>query len=44
MAATAYVGAVITGRLFLGEQAGFRRWLGAGLVTLGAALVGASLS
>jgi len=43
MAALSYVGAVLTGRLLLGERAGLRRWLGAGLVTLGAALVGASL-
>lgn len=44
MAALAYVGAVLAGRLFLGEIAGRRRWLGAGLVTFGAALVGASLA
>lgn len=43
MAALSYVGAVLSGRLFLGEQAGARRWLGAGLVTFGAALLGASL-
>ena len=44
MAATSYVGAVVTGKVFLKEHAGRRRWLGAGLVTVGAALVGASLS
>lgn len=44
MAALAYVGAVLAGRLFLGEVAGRRRWIGAGLVTFGAALVGASLA
>lgn len=43
MAALAYVGAVISGKLFLGEQANRRRWVGAGLVTVGAALLGASL-
>ena len=43
MAALSYVGAVLAGRLFLGETPGARRWLGAGLVTLGAGLVGASL-
>ena len=43
MAALSYVGAVLTGRLFLGERPRARRWLGAGLVTLGAGLVGASL-
>ena len=43
MAALSYVGAVVTGRLFLGERPRARRWLGAGLVTLGAGLVGASL-
>jgi uncharacterized membrane protein len=43
MAATSYVGAVLTGKLFLGERAGRRRWIGAGLVTMGAALVGSSL-
>jgi len=43
MAALSYVGAVHTGRLFLGERPRARRWLGAGLVTLGAGLVGASL-
>jgi len=43
MAALSYVGAVITGRLFLGERPRARRWIGAGLVTLGAGLVGASL-
>ena len=44
MAATSYVGAVISGKLFLGERAGRRRWIGAGLVTIGAALVGTSLA
>jgi drug/metabolite transporter (DMT)-like permease len=43
MAATSYVGVVITGALLLGERAGRRRWIGAALVTLGAALVGTSL-
>jgi drug/metabolite transporter (DMT)-like permease len=43
MAALSYVAAVISGRLFLGETAGARRWIGAGLVTFGAALLGASL-
>ncbi len=43
MAALAYVGAVVSGRLFLGEHAGKRRWLGAGLITLGAACLAASL-
>jgi drug/metabolite transporter (DMT)-like permease len=43
MAALSYVGAVLTGRLFLGERPKARRWLGAGLVTIGAGLVGASL-
>jgi len=43
MAAMSYVGAVLAGRLFLGEIAGRRRWIGAGLVTIGAGLVGASL-
>jgi drug/metabolite transporter (DMT)-like permease len=43
MAALSYVGAVLTGRLFLGERPRARRWLGAGLVTIGAGLVGASL-
>lgn len=43
MAALSYVGAVLTGRLFLGERPRARRWIGAGLVTLGAGLVGASL-
>lgn len=43
MAALSYVGAVLTGRLFLGEQPRARRWIAAGLVTLGAGLVGASL-
>ncbi len=43
MAAMSYVGAVLAGRLFLGEVAGRRRWIGAGLVTIGAGLVGASL-
>ncbi|MBW8814092.1 MAG: EamA family transporter [Caulobacterales bacterium] len=43
MAALSYVGAVLTGRLFLGETPRPRRWLAAGLVTLGAGLVGASL-
>ncbi|WP_372784265.1 EamA family transporter [Phenylobacterium sp.] len=43
MAALSYVGAVMTGRLFLGERPRARRWIGAGLVTLGAGLVGASL-
>ncbi len=43
MAAMSYVGAVLAGKLFLGETAGRRRWIGAGLVTLGAGLLGASL-
>lgn len=43
MAALSYVGAILAGRLFLGERAGRRRWLAAGLITLGAGLVGASL-
>jgi drug/metabolite transporter (DMT)-like permease len=43
MAALSYVGAVLAGRLFLGERPRARRWLAAGLVTLGAGLVGASL-
>ena len=43
MAALSYVGAVVTGRLFLGERPRARRWLAAGLVTIGAGLVGASL-
>ena len=43
MAALSYVGAVLTGRLFLGECPLARRWIGAGLVTLGAGIVGASL-
>jgi drug/metabolite transporter (DMT)-like permease len=43
MAALSYVGAVISGRLFLGERPRARRWLAAGLVTFGAGLVGASL-
>ena len=43
MAALSYVGAVLAGRLFLGERAGRRRWIGAGLVTLGAGMLGASL-
>ena len=43
MAALSYVGAVLTGRLFLGERPRARRWIGAGLVTIGAGLVGASL-
>jgi drug/metabolite transporter (DMT)-like permease len=43
MAALSYVGAVLTGKLVLGEAAGARRWAGAGLITLGAALVGSSL-
>lgn len=43
MASLSYVGAVLTGRLFLGETPRPRRWIAAGLVTLGAALVGASL-
>lgn len=43
MAALSYVGAVLTGRLFLGETTRPRRWIAAGLVTLGAGLVGASL-
>jgi drug/metabolite transporter (DMT)-like permease len=43
MAATSYVGAVISGKLFLGEVTGRRRWIGAGLVTIGAALVGTSV-
>lgn len=43
MAALAYVGVVLSGVMFLKERAGPRRWIGAGLVTFGAALVGASL-
>jgi drug/metabolite transporter (DMT)-like permease len=43
MAALSYVGAVLAGRLFLGERPRARRWFAAGLVTLGAGLVGASL-
>lgn len=43
MAALSYVGAIVAGRLFLGERAGRRRWLAAGLITIGAGLVGASL-
>ncbi|MDB5449383.1 MAG: hypothetical protein JWQ46_439 [Phenylobacterium sp.] len=43
MAALSYVGAVLSGQLFLGETPGPRRWIAAGLVTLGAGLVGASL-
>lgn len=43
MAALSYVAAIVAGRLFLGERAGRRRWLAAGLITLGAGLVGASL-
>jgi len=43
MATLSYVGAVLSGRLFLGERPRARRWLAAGLVTVGAALVGASL-
>ncbi|HEY2750947.1 EamA family transporter [Phenylobacterium sp.] len=43
MAALSYVGVVLAGRLFLGERARARRWIAAGLVTLGAGLVGASL-
>ena len=43
MAALSYVGAVLSGQFFLGERAGPRRWIGAGLVTLGAGMVGASL-
>jgi drug/metabolite transporter (DMT)-like permease len=43
MATLSYVGAVLSGRLFLGERPKARRWLAAGLVTIGAALVGASL-
>jgi len=43
MAALSYVGAVAAGRLFLRERAGGKRWLGAGLVTIGAGLLAASL-
>ena len=43
MAALAYVGTVLAGKLFLGEHASRQRWAGAALVTLGAALLGASL-
>jgi undecaprenyl phosphate-alpha-L-ara4N flippase subunit ArnE len=43
MAALSYTGAVLSGRLFLGERPGMRRWAGAGLITFGAALLGASL-
>jgi drug/metabolite transporter (DMT)-like permease len=43
MATLSYVGAVLSGRLFLGERPRARRWLAAGLVTIGAGLVGASL-
>ena len=42
MAALAYVGAVLAGKIFLGERTSRRRWAGAALVTLGAALLGAS--
>lgn len=43
MAALSYVGAVAAGCLFLKERAGAKRWLGAGLVTIGAGLLAASL-
>jgi drug/metabolite transporter (DMT)-like permease len=43
MAALSYVGAVLAGRLFLGERPGRARWFGAGLITLGAGILGASL-
>lgn len=43
MAALSYVGAVTAGRLFLNERAGARRWVGAGLVTIGAGMLAASL-
>ena len=43
MAALSYVGAVVAGKLVLGERAGRRRWIAAGLITIGAGLVGASL-
>lgn len=43
MATLSYVGAVLSGRLFLGERPRRRRWIAAGLVTIGAGLVGASL-
>jgi len=43
MAALSYVGAVLAGRLFLGEVPRPRRWIAAALVTIGAGLVGASL-
>jgi drug/metabolite transporter (DMT)-like permease len=43
MAALSYVGAVLSGRLFLGERPRARRWIAAGLITLGAGLVGSSL-
>lgn len=42
MASLAYVGAVVAGKVFLGEHASRKRWTGAALVTLGAALLGAS--
>jgi drug/metabolite transporter (DMT)-like permease len=42
LAALSYVGVVLAGKFFLGEQPGVRRWAGAGLVTFGAALLGAS--
>jgi drug/metabolite transporter (DMT)-like permease len=43
MAALSYVGAVAAGRLFLHERTSATRWAGAGLVTLGACLLAASL-
>lgn len=43
MATLSYVGAVLSGRLFLGETPRRRRWIAAGLVAIGAGLVGASL-
>jgi drug/metabolite transporter (DMT)-like permease len=43
MAATSYVGVVVTGKVLLGERTGVKRWIGAALVTLGSALVGTSL-
>ena len=44
MAAIAYVGVVLAGKLFLHEQPDLRRWVGAGLVSLGAAILGFSIA
>ncbi len=44
MAAIAYVGVVLAGKLFLHEQPDLRRWVGAGLVSLGAAILGVSIA